>query len=233
VLVVVPARNEAMRLERCLTSIHAAALAWGGPVEIVVGADACTDGTAGVVRDVVAGGIDARLVEGIWRRPGRVRRELVAIGREELGGGADQVWTASTDADCVVPRRWIADQVALADAGADVVLGEVSLDPDDTPEWLSGAFAAHYAAGRARRRHVHAANLGIRLSVYDLAGGWRSSTAIGEEHHLVRAATERGATVRWDDDLTVLTSGRTEGRVRGGFASGLRRLDPTRAERTA
>src|SRR4051794_41774423 len=96
-----------MRLERCLTSIHAAALAWGGPVEIVVGADACTDGTAGVVRDVVAGGIDARLVEGIWRRPGRVRRELVAIGREELSGGGRPGGGGRTHAHPGAPPRGV------------------------------------------------------------------------------------------------------------------------------
>jgi glycosyltransferase involved in cell wall biosynthesis len=233
VLVVVPARNEAARLERCLASIDDAAAVWGGPVTTVVGADACTDDTAGVVRELIRQGMNVHLLEGVWRRPGRVRRALVEHGRSGLLDGAGQVWMASTDADCVVPRRWIADQIELADAGADIVLGEVSLDPADTPDWLCGAFDAHYAARRLDRRHVHAANLGIRLSAYDAAGGWRSSTAIGEEHHLVRSARNRGAAVHWDDAVPVVTSGRTESRVRGGFATVLRRLEPTQVERTA
>lgn len=225
VVVAVPARNEAQRLERCLASIDAAAGAWGGTVTIVVGADACTDGTATVVTELRAAGMPAHLVEGDWRRPSRVRRALVAEARIALSGVlADRVWLASTDADCVVPRHWIADQVRLADGGADVVLGEVALDPADTPPGLAGLFDERYAELRERRRHVHAANLGIRLSAYDAVGGWRSSTAIGEEHHLVRRAGDLGAAIRWGDDLTVMTSGRTTGRVNGGFASVLRRL---------
>ena len=201
---------------------------------VLVGADACTDGTVAAVHDLIADGMPVELVEGSWRRPSRVRAALVGVGRAALGDVAgEQVWLASTDADCVVPRRWIIDQVELADAGADVVLGDVSLDPDDTPAGLAGAFAAHYADAATRRRHVHAANLGIRLSAYDRAGGWRPSTAIGEEHHLVRTAAGRGAAVRWGADLTVVTSGRVESRVAGGFASVLRRLQPAEDLATA
>ncbi|MFT3855165.1 MAG: glycosyltransferase [Ilumatobacteraceae bacterium] len=225
VVVAVPARNEAPRLERCIISIDAAVGAWGGAATIVVGADACTDGTAEVLAGLRAAGLPVLAVEGEWRRPSRVRRALVTEARAALAHvPAERVWLASTDADCVVPRHWIADQVRLADAGADVVLGEVALDPVDTPPGLAGLFDERYAALRERRRHVHAANLGIRLSAYDAAGGWRSSTAIGEEHHLVRRAGDLGAAVSWGDDLTVMTSGRTTGRVSGGFASVLRRL---------
>ena len=225
VVVAVPARNEAGRLDRCLTSVDAAAREWGGPVTILVGADACTDTTAAVVGRLRVAGLPVRAVEGSWRRPARVRRALVAEARLAIGAiASDRVWIASTDADCVVPRHWIVDQVRLAASGADVVLGEVALDPADTPPGLAGLFDERYADLRNRRRHVHAANLGIRLSAYDAVGGWRSSTSIGEEHHLVRCAGDVGADIRCSEDITVMTSGRTSGRVNGGFASVLRRL---------
>lgn len=228
VIVTVPARDEAARIGRCLAAIAAAVETWAGPTIVLVGADSCADDTAAVVRELADGGLAVLLVEGSWRRPAPVRRALVDRGRRHFADVPPaQLWVASTDADCIVPSRWIDEQVRLADAGADVIVGEVALDPGDTPDALAGAFGRHYAELGARRRHVHAANLGIRLRSYDLAGGWRSSTQIGEEHHLVRVAVERGAAMHDGEAPTVVTSGRTASRVRGGFASALRRLEPT------
>ena len=73
VVVAVPARNEAGRIGPCLASIDVAAREWGGAVTMLVGADACTDATATVVGTLRAGGMPVRVVEGSWRRPGRVR----------------------------------------------------------------------------------------------------------------------------------------------------------------
>jgi glycosyltransferase involved in cell wall biosynthesis len=226
VVVAIPARNEQDRLGACLDSVDRAAQRWGGRVLTVVGADNCTDATASIARGFVGKATTVHTVEGVWRRPSSVRRAIVGHVCDELGPAAmRRLWIANTDADCAVPVDWISRQVALADDGVDVVAGIVKLDPSDTPVHLLAAFTAHYQQREgAARGHVHAANLGLRGSTYRGVGGWRTSTAIGEEHHLVNAAVRRDATISWADDLVVRTSGRTTSRVRGGFATVLDRL---------
>jgi hypothetical protein len=227
VVVVVPARNEEQRVVGCLAAIDSAAQRWGGPVLTVVGADACTDATASVISALRPAAMTTTVLEGTWRRASATRRAGVerALALASDHRDAGRIWIANTDADCTVDHDWITRQVASANRGVDVVAGVVALDPEDAPLALQASFAAHYQRVAIARPHVHAANLGIRASVYRKIGGWRSSTAIGEEHHLVRAAARGGATIGWADDLVVRTSARTTGRVRGGFASVLGRLE--------
>ena len=124
VLVIVPARDEAALIGRCLTALETArdraiAAHPGLTVRTIVVADRCLDGTASI-----AGGF-----EGV---------EVVEIDAATVGtarqAGADyalstesprRAWLANTDADSEVPASWILDQVTLASAGADVVVGTV------------------------------------------------------------------------------------------------------------
>jgi glycosyltransferase involved in cell wall biosynthesis len=226
VVIAVPARNEQDRIGDCLASLDRAARRWGGPVTAVLGADCCTDRTASIARAFAPTAMTLRTIEGRWRRPSAARRAVVDLVCGQLDAEVlARVWIANTDADCTVPVDWIVRQVALADAGGDVVAGVVRLDPADTPVHLLAAFTAHYQRdGASSRGHVHGANIGLRASTYRAVGGWRASTAIGEEHHLVNAAMRCDATICWADDLAVRTSGRTTSRVRGGFATVLDRL---------
>ena len=123
----------------------------------------------------------------------------------------DCTWLASTDADTTVPADWITRQVALADGGADVVLGVVELDAT-TPPNLRNRFAATYLI-HPNHRHVHAANMGVRRSTYDGAGGWAADISVGEEHDLVARAMAVGARVERRHDVVVTTSARITSRV--------------------
>ncbi len=229
VVVAVPAHNEADRIGRCLASIDHAARRWGGPVVTVVAADACTDATVTIATSLQTRAMSITVVDGRWRRASPTRRAAVAHTMESSrdGCGDEHTWIANTDADCVVDDDRLIRQVAEAERGADVVAGVVTLDPRDTSSTLQAAFAAHYHRRRGDRPHTHAANLGIRASAYRQVGGWRASTSIGEEHHLMRAAADRDLRIVCLDDLSVHTSGRTSGRVPGGLASVLRRLQGT------
>jgi hypothetical protein len=226
VIVAVPARNEEDRIGECLARVDRAAAHWGGTVLTVIGTDSCTDATSTVARGFVPIAMQMLVVNGIWRRPSRARRAIVGRALEIVASATplEKVWIANTDADCLVGPDWLERQVAMADRGVDLVAGVVTLDPSDTSTSLLASFAAHYQRSPGDRGHVHAANLGIRASAYERTGGWRASTAIGEEHHLVRAAMTNGATIVCSDELVVATSSRTRGRVRGGFASVLHRL---------
>jgi hypothetical protein len=104
------------------------------------------------------------------------------------------------------------------------VLGTVRLDPGATPAPLVGAFRRRYGVGGASHDHVHGANLGLRASAYDAAGGWARDHPSGEDHDLVRRCIAQGARVHRTTAIPVATSSRTVGRARHGFAADLASL---------
>ncbi len=221
IVVIVPARNEAAHLPGCLHSIDRAAAEWCGQVIVAVGLDSCTDGSALVVEQFRAATVTVVAVSGRWHGASRARRAATQVALAEAGDGADHVWLANTDADCVVPVGWLRAQVAAAAAGADVVLGTVDLDAAETPAALFARFRSTYVVHGDTHPHVHAANLGIRATAYAALGGWRTSTLVGEEHRLVQRARSRDLCVVTPVDLAVVTSSRLSSRVPGGFATAL------------
>lgn len=102
-----------------------------------------------------------------------------AAGMTELlrlmsGPDPAAVWLATTDADTVVPPHWLRRQVSHADQGWNVVLGTVTVaDWSEHPPDVPAAFAARYESGDRPHPHVHGANIGIRASAYQAAGGFR------------------------------------------------------------
>jgi glycosyltransferase involved in cell wall biosynthesis len=226
VVVAVPARDEERSVRACLRSIDRAATAVPGiDVVIVVAADCCRDDTA----RVAAATLSARartvvVVEGSWRGPGAARRAAVSAGLASCATPAEAVWLASTDADCVVDDDWLVAQLAHAAGGSDAVAGVVRLDPT-APARLRAEFAAAYAVAGDTHRHVHAANLGLRAGAYLDVGGWSPHAVVGEEHNLWRRLRQAGHRVAHPVDVVVTTSARTHGRVIGGFASTLARLE--------
>ncbi|GAA2175794.1 glycosyltransferase [Agrococcus versicolor] len=217
--VVVPARDEQDRIDRCLDGIAAARAvveARGVVVRVVVVADACRDATAAVA----AAHDGVEVVSIAAARVGVARHRGVGAFADD-GHGADPatVWTASTDADSVVPPDWLAVHLALADAGADAVLGLVHLRPDDA----SAAVLARWHAKAGLGERVHGANLGVRLDAYRAVGGF-PPLAAHEDVSLVTALRAAGRRVVPTTRASVLTSGRRDGRAPSGFAGHLRAI---------
>ena len=131
-----------------------------------------------------------------------------------------RTWLACTDADSAVPAGWILEQVRLADAGADVVVGTVRPDPADLTATQLAAWRATRVPGRPNG-HVHGANLGVRADAYLRAGGF-PDRPVHEDVDLVAALVASGARVVATDACDVLTSGRLLGRAPGGYAGYLR-----------
>jgi glycosyltransferase involved in cell wall biosynthesis len=223
VLVAVPARDEAAGVGGCLRSIDAAVRHWGGHTLVVVAADSCDDRTADLARRARVRHVEVLVLEGRWGGAGASRRAAVRAGLARLATAPAVTWIANTDADGAVPRTWISGQVELAAQGADLVLGTVELDAATAPA-VAAAFATHYRVAADGHRHVHAANLGIRASAYLSAGGWDERVVVGEEHDLVRRAVALGSVPALAAGLAITTSGRTAGRVEGGFATTLARI---------
>lgn len=214
VAVVIPARDEEELVGRCLASVEAAAeraRADGIHVRVILVADDCRDGTAGIAR---AAGVE--VIETADGRVGAARARGVDAALAAAGGSADELWIACTDADSEVPPAWITSQLELADAGADVVVGTVRPELADLSPEQVAAWRATRVPGQANG-HVHGANLGIRGDAYLAAGGF-PAVAEHEDVDLVARLRARGASVAASAAGEVLTSSRREGRTPGGYA---------------
>lgn len=219
IAVIVPAHNEAELLPRCLVAMsRAAARVAPVPVEVVVVADACTDGTA-----ALAAAAGASVVVVHARNVGRAR----AAGAEHaLRAGPDGLWLATTDADSRVGPDWLRRQVRHARAGAGLVVGTVAVD--DWAVWPAGLPARYESLYRSAvsgtsHGHVHGANLGFSAEAYRAAGGFPAVTH-DEDRELVRRAAEAGVTIVRDPRHPVRTSARQTGRAPLGFAAYLTAL---------
>ena len=214
-IVVVPARNEESRLPRCLAALADAVqtvqdeFGTDAPsISVVVVLDRCTDGSA----DVVARWPQFRALESAAGSVGSARREGVA---HLLSADTDaRTWVATTDADSAVPRRWLAVQLALAEAGTELVLGTVLPDEElPVPERARWHDSHTLVDGHP---HVHGANLGVRADRYLQANGF-SDVDSDEDVLLVAVLRSLGARECRTALIPVLTSGRLDGRVPGGF----------------
>ena len=228
--VVVPVNDEEELLPRCLAALDAAVARMRDErpavrVEVVLVLDDCTDGSASLARSS-----PYTVLETGYRRVGAARAAGVEAATEKIGRGRPaRLWIASTDADSAVPPHWLTHQVALAEAGADLVIGTVRPDFDDLSPAQQAAWVATHPVGHANG-HVHGANLGIRGDRYLAAGGF-PRVAEHEDVDLVARARGAGARVVASDEGRVLTSGRTTGRTPGGYARHLREdlVRPVRA----
>lgn len=218
-IVVVPARDEESRLPRCLAALDdavAAVTAECGAdvpaISVVVVLDRCTDGSAGVVArwprvrtlTSTAGSVGSARHAGV----------LHLLAGLPAGAAPERTWVATTDADSAVPRRWLAVQLALAEAGTELVLGTVLPDEELSADERARWHEQHTLVDG--HPHVHGANLGVRADRYLAVGGF-SPVESDEDVTLVAALRGLGVHECRTALIPVLTSGRLTGRVPGGF----------------
>ncbi len=178
--------------------------------------DACSDDSGETVPGVLE--VQARNV-GVARAAG-----FAEVLRREAGRAPAELWLATTDADTTVPADWLAAQLDLAKAGAEVVAGTVRVqDWSEQPDAARRRFGATYGSPRAGHLHVHGANLGLSAAAYLDAGGV-PPLALAEDQALVDALRSRARRLVATGRIPVLTSGRRESRTIGGFADHLREL---------
>lgn len=222
--VVIPASNEEKTIGKCLRSIlsSAARCTRCEGLWVVVVADCCSDQTATIAGRVLAG--TGEVIECAVRSPGSARRIGARAVLEHFKGlDAKRIWLANTDADTHVPENWLDTHLRLADGSASAVAGIVELDPDELrPEVARLHQQTYKLAADGTHEHVHGANLGVRADAYLDVGGW-SDVQASEDHCLWGRLTRRGWPVQSPTTSVVITSGRLQGRARGGFADTLMR----------
>lgn len=216
--VVVPVRDEAGLLARCLGALGEAvdeASVAGIRCEVRVVLDACTDASEEIARAhpfPVLVSDDGRV--------GAARARGAADALRALTGTTpDRIWVANTDADSRVPSHWLTHQAAIS-AFADVCAGTVRPDFDDLTHAQRALWLRTHVRGRPNG-NIHGANLGIRADAYLEAGGF-APIAEHEDVDLIARCRSLGAVVAASDEAEVVTSGRLIGRTPGGYAGFLR-----------
>ncbi len=222
VAVLIPARNEEELLPRCLNSVLAACslLPPSFTSDIVVACDSSTDLTLEIAERILPGhGTVITTQAGVV---GHVRGIATRVALKRYSGPLQRCWLANTDADCCVPKKWLVDQLALAQRGVDTLAGIIDVDSfEEHDPGVETRFRDSYLIhDDGSHPHVHGANFGIRADAYLRCGGWRE-LATGEDHDLWNrlrsVCSRRCSTAR----IKVLTSGRRIGRAPAGFADAL------------
>jgi glycosyltransferase involved in cell wall biosynthesis len=222
VAVLIPAHNEEALVARCLESVMQAidALAANVRATVVLVSDASTDRTAEIGRKLI--GPRGHVLHTRAGTVGTARAYAASFAMKNTVTPFSKIWLANTDADCMVPRAWLADQIQLAASGIEAVAGIISVDNFDEhgPE-VPARFRATYSIyADGTHPHVHGANLGVRADRYVAAGGW-ADLKTAEDHDLWRRLRRNGTRVLSSARLQVVTSGRRVGRAPHGFAGAL------------
>ena len=252
IIVAVPARNEAERIERCLAALANQRSLNGTPfpdgrVGVLMLLNNCTDQSFEVARSAsrrLPGSV--RLYDVVMdakaSHAGGARRAAMDLAAEWLDEGCHtDGLILTTDADSEPKSDWIAANRAAIMQGVDGVAGASEIDPDDArllPDIFHarGRLEAHYESLLTElfshldpRPHDpwprHASEPGASLAVTLQAYraiGGLPCIAFGEDGALVAALERGGMRVRHDPAVRVVTSGRIAGRAQGGVADTIR-----------
>jgi glucosyl-3-phosphoglycerate synthase len=229
-VVVIPARDEAARIGRCLDALGAQEGVDPREFAIVVVLDSCRDATAAAAR--VAAERIAPAVE-IAEAPapgvGHARRHGMELAATRL---APTGLIATTDADTVVAPDWLATQLALADDGAEAIGGAIDLDPIEAATLDPRTPARRAERAHERMRAVLAgdpeaehhffsgASIGVTAGAYRRAGGLEPRAAL-EDEAFERRLHAAGTRIVRSARVRVRTSARTESRAGRGLARDL------------
>ncbi len=248
-IVVIPARDEELRIAACLEALSAQLAMPFNSYEVILILDGCRDSTLEVVEET-SRGLEQTTVHAVTlthpQGVGRARRLGMDIAHRRLMQvHREEGLIASTDADTTVAVDWLSTQLALARAGAAAIGGLIELDSRGTPALSPAALRARHRSaaqrladaiqqtgGSAAVEHPHfsGASLALTASAYERCGGLPVRAAL-EDEALAQALTCQGIAIHRSRRVRVRTSARKDGRAPRGLAQDLARAD-WRARRT-
>jgi glycosyltransferase involved in cell wall biosynthesis len=188
--VIVPARNCAAHLERCLAALAAQDLA--EPYEVIVVDNGSTDGTAEVAE---RHGAPVRVIRQENRGPAEARNRGAAAAAGAV--------LAFTDADCLPAPGWLSAGLACLDS-ADLVQGRVAAEPGvpigpfDRSLWVP-----------EDRGNYQTANLFVKKAWFEEVGGFEAwfdasgDRPFGEDVLFGWRVRRAGGTARFCQDALV------------------------------
>jgi GT2 family glycosyltransferase len=243
-VVAIPVRDEAERIGGCLAALARQSV----PADhIVLLLNNCRDGTAEVVRQLPRAHHQLHLIEcnldGSLASAGVARAMAMKHATWLVDSlGTDEAVILTTDADAEVPEDWVEANLRAIEHGADAVCGMAAIDPLEAlliPGHLHEDDAREVAYGRLldeiaslilpdpadpwpRHTEDSGASIAIRASVLRRVGGMPFLHS-GEDRALIARLRLIDARVRHDPKISVVVSGRIEGRAQGGMADTIRR----------
>ena len=248
--VVIPAKNEEARIEQCLHALINQIDLSGQRLdprsfEIMLLVNNSQDDTAKVARKFAQRHkcytihvLELEL-SSENAHVGFVRRYLMDEAQRRLqGNGFTRSCIATTDADTMVNKTWLAATLRALDMGADGVAGRIFLQRDyfkgdlrkvaQCYQWLTGyrqmlAYAEGLLAPvecdpNPRHNQHGGASLAITAAFYKKIGGL-TPVAFEEDVALYHSIRNAGGRFRHCPSVCVRTSARPEGRVQKGLSS--------------
>jgi glycosyltransferase involved in cell wall biosynthesis len=185
---VIPVRNDAVRLRRCLTTIRANQPA-AADVEIVVADNGSTDNTPDVAR---AFGARVLFLPGL--SVAALRNRAAAEARGEV--------LAFVDADHEIDPHWVASATeALSEDGVAAV-GALCFAPEQGT-WVQRMYDAlrGRTEGQSDVEWLGSGNMAVRRDLFDKVGGFDVSLETCEDVDLCQRLRQAGLRVRGDDRL--------------------------------
>lgn len=228
--VVVPALDEAERIDACVAALARQRLSQG-TFEVLLVDDGSTDDTVRRARRTAAAlGLTLWVLPGPGAGPGLARATgMDAAARRLIDIGRPDGLVASTDADSIVAPDWLPVQLALIRAGALAIGGDVALDDASLPSEMLERRRRH-AAQRltevrrsdptAEHHHFAGASLAVTAATYEVCGGLDRVQAL-EDAAFSRRLSSRGIPILRSADVRVRTAARTEGRAAHGLSTDL------------
>ena len=229
-IVVIPARDEELRIASCLEALAGQTVAQGS-FETIVVLDDCSDDTAGVVERASASlGLAVQTIPGPGSGAGAARRAGMDAACERLlAAGMPHGLIACTDADSRPAPDWLERQLAHVAAGACAIAGLIELDPGEAAALPAAVRARREREAGARLRRVRSvepdaahhhfagASLGVTAATYRQVGGIEPVSAL-EDAEFAQRLSVHGVPILRASDVRVLTSARADGRVRRGLS---------------
>jgi GT2 family glycosyltransferase len=241
-VIALPVKDEAESLPACLRALTEQNAAERPIVLVLV--NNSSDSSAAVARAFAANGpcrviVEKVVLPGRQASAGGARRVAMDMAAD-LAGSRGIILT--TDADGRARPNWLRANLAAIRTGADAVAGRAVIDPVDEariPPALieADALECRYAALLDEiaatidpdpvdpwpRHDAHSgASIAVTVDAFRRAGGI-PDLAMGEDRAFFQRLRRIDADIRHDPDVSVLVSGRTEGRAIGGMADTIRR----------
>jgi GT2 family glycosyltransferase len=237
-------RDEADRIGDCLAALARQSVPAN---HIVLLLNNCRDRTAEVVKQLPLAHHQLHIIEcnldGSLASAGVARAMAMKHATSLVDSLCrDDAVILTTDADAEVPENWVEANVRAIEQGADAVCGMAVIDPLEAlliPRHLHEDDAREVAYGRLldeiaslilpdpadpwpRHTEDSGASIAIRASVLRRVGGMPFLHS-GEDRALLARLRLLDAQVRHDPKISVVVSGRIEGRAQGGMADTIRR----------
>ena len=193
VAIIIAARNEESKIQRCLDSI--ARLSYPPDLlDVVIVDDRSTDNTASLIRGYTAKHSHMKLITAL-PGSGNLQGKTNAVAQGIMESRGEIIMF--TDADCSVPPHWVEETVKYyTDSSIGIVAGFTALR---VRRWFDALQAIDWfvlftvAAATVRLRYPVTAvgnNLSVRRSAYDHVGGYaRIPFSVTEDYALFHAIT--------------------------------------------